>query len=122
MSSSQAIQHFKLASILQKHGGEATFAEIALSSGLTEDQVRRILRHAMTYRIFQEPRKGVVAHTGASKLLAEDDLISNFVGMVSSEIWPATLRVGDAIVKWGASEEPNQSVMATVFFLLLLMN
>lgn len=53
------VQHFKLASTFEK---EATFAEIASASGLAEDQVKRILRYSMASQIFQEPRKGVVAH------------------------------------------------------------
>ena len=46
----------------------------------------------MTYRIFCEPRQGVVAHTAASKLLAENELTREWVGMVSEEMWPAAAK------------------------------
>ena len=54
--------------------------------------VRRILRHAMSYRIFQEVEKGFVAHTGASKLLAEDGDLRQWIGMVMEEMWPAATK------------------------------
>ena len=66
---------------------------IAMTSGLGEPLVRRILRHAMTYHVFCEPRKGVVAHTAASKLLAVDPLMHQWIGMVSEEMWPAATKV-----------------------------
>lgn len=47
----------------------------------------------MTYRIFQEPRKDVVAHTAASKLLAVDPLMRQWAGMVSEEMWPSASKV-----------------------------
>lgn len=65
----------------------------------------------MTYRIFEERRKGVVSHTAASKLLAEDPGLNNFVGFVANELWPATSGLTEAITKWGASDEPNHSVL-----------
>lgn len=55
--------------------------------GLDEDQVKRILHHAMSHRFFQEPKKGIVAHTAASKLLASDYLLSQWVGMATGEMW-----------------------------------
>ena len=92
MISLQAIYRLGLATGFPHKKQEATFEEIALYSGICASHVRRILRHAMTYRIFCEPRKGVVAHTAASKLLAEDHLMHEWVGMVSEEMWPAATR------------------------------
>jgi hypothetical protein len=43
------------------------------------------MRHTMTNRIFHEPKPGVVAHTAASRLLAENGLVRDFVGMGSEE-------------------------------------
>ena len=92
MVSLQAIYRLGLATGFPHEKGEATFGEIALYSGVCESHVRRILRHAMTYRIFCEPRKGVVAHTAASKLLAKNPLMHEWIGMVSEEMWPAATR------------------------------
>ncbi|CAO1605807.1 hypothetical protein XANCAGTX0491_009313 [Xanthoria calcicola] len=89
----QAIYKFGLATSFPADRDEATFADIASDSGLPESYVRRILRHAMTYRVFREPMKGVVAHTAASRYLAENTLIRQWIGMVSEEMWPAAVKV-----------------------------
>lgn len=93
MISLQAIYRFGLATGFPTGKDQATFGEIASSSGVCESQLRRILRHAMTFRIFCEPHKGVVAHTAASKVLAENTLMREWIGMVSEEMWPAASRV-----------------------------
>ena len=68
---------------------KASFEDIAQRSGLATSHVQRILRHAMTYRIFCEPQEGVVFHTAASKNLATNPLLHEWIGMVSEEMWPA---------------------------------
>lgn len=89
----QAIHRFGLATKLPADVEEVTYAELATATGLPESHIQRLLRSAMTFHIFREPRKGVVAHTAASKLLADDTLMRQWVGMVSEEIWPATCKV-----------------------------
>lgn len=74
-------------------GGEATFLQISEKCGLNEVDVRRLLRHAMSYRVFCEPRKGVVAHTGASQLLAQDQELQAWLGACVEEMWPSALQV-----------------------------
>ena len=58
-----------------------------MNCGLSESDTRRIIRYAMTQKIFRESRKGVVAHTAASKLLAENSTLSEFVGMSLEDMW-----------------------------------
>jgi hypothetical protein len=74
-------------------GSEATFSQISEACGLNEPDVRRILRHAMAYRIFREVRKGVVVHTGASRLLAENRQLQSWTGVNVEEMWPAAVQV-----------------------------
>ncbi|KAI4130035.1 MAG: hypothetical protein LQ341_006507 [Variospora aurantia] len=105
----QAIVRFGLASSFPAGKEEATFAELAVTSGLPEVCVRRLLRHAMTFRIFQEPSEGIVRHTGASKMLAERPLFRQWIGMVTNELWPPATKTVDALVKWPGSEEPNHT-------------
>lgn len=93
MASLQAIGPYKLAEIIPIHG-EKSFSEIASLSGLNELDVRRIMRHSMTDHIFKEPRKGVVSHTAASRLLVEDSKVLDFVDVNSNEVIPAVLQVG----------------------------
>lgn len=70
----------------------ASFAEFADGISLDEPSVRRILRHAIAHRIFREPQKGYVAHTGASKYLAQNDDMRRWIEMVSEEMWPAATK------------------------------
>jgi len=60
---------------------------------------RRILRHALTFYIFREPSPGVVEHTAASKVLAEIPPFGYLVDFLSSEMWPSTTRLVDAMQK-----------------------
>lgn len=89
----QAVYRFALATSFPAGMEEVTYAELATVTGLPESYIQRFLRCAMTFHIFQEPRKGVVAHTAASKLLADDQLMREWIGMVSEEIWPAASKV-----------------------------
>lgn len=89
----QAIYRFKLATSFPTDKDEASFEEISQASGLNVQAVRRILRHAMAHHIFQEPRKGFVAHTAASKLLATDPLLNDSVGLLTEEFWSSATKV-----------------------------
>lgn len=48
----------------------------------------------MTNHIFQETRGGNVAHTTASKMLADDPLMCDMLGMVSEELHMACSDTG----------------------------
>ena len=64
----------------------------------------------MTQHIFKEPRKGIVAHTAISKLLAEDPLAQDLVAFKCREWWAAAPHLVGAMVEWPGSEEPEHSV------------
>ncbi|KAK7426527.1 Alpha-1,3-mannosyltransferase cmt1 [Neonectria magnoliae] len=49
----------------------------------------RALRHAMTNKVFHEPEPGLIAHTAASRMLAEDSDLQAWVGFNSEDIFPA---------------------------------
>lgn len=74
--------------------GQVSFADIAKQTPLTEQMVGRILRHAMTMRIFHEPQPGMVAHTKVSKILA-DPVTNNWLRVGTEEMWPASAKVSD---------------------------
>ncbi len=63
----------------------------------------------MTNHIFCEPRPGFVAHTAASRLLAENALIQDLVGNNCEVRFPASARTVDALEKYGESQDPSQS-------------
>lgn len=89
----QAIYRFKLATSFPTDKDEASFEEISQASGLNVQIVRRILRQAIAHHIFREPRKGFVAHTAASKLLATDSSLNDCVGFITEEMWPSASKV-----------------------------
>ncbi|KAH9905813.1 S-adenosyl-L-methionine-dependent methyltransferase [Xylariomycetidae sp. FL2044] len=93
-------------------GGEATFASLAAATGLGEAHLRRLLRHAISQRVFREPRPGVVSHTAASRLLAEDRDVADWVRWAADECWPAAYHACEAMARWPGSEEPNQTGFA----------
>jgi hypothetical protein len=69
----------------------ATYAQIAEKVGLDEVNVRRFLRHAMTNRIFREIDPNTVAHTAASRVLAEDIAMDDWVGFCVDDMWPVSI-------------------------------
>lgn len=88
----QTITRFKIASMIPADG-EVSFAEIAAQiDGLSEQMVCRLLRHAMTLRVFREPTPGMVAHTRASKALT-NPIMNAWLRNGSHEMWPAAVKV-----------------------------
>lgn len=79
-----------------------SFTNLADRCGLAERDVRRIIRFAaIHHRVFCEQEKGMVAHTAASKLLAENDKIGDVMGLTFAECWPAHGKV---------CEDPNNII------------
>ncbi|KAK2613313.1 hypothetical protein N8I77_000234 [Diaporthe amygdali] len=68
-SSLGVIAEFDIASLVPLDGS-ATFAELAEATGLDEDRLTRILRHAATNFIFHEHPAGHIRHTTLSAHLA----------------------------------------------------
>ncbi|CCT61195.1 hypothetical protein [Plenodomus lingam JN3] len=102
-----AIAEFKLADKVPPHG-EASFEDIAKDTPLTTDMTARLLRHAMTMRIFRETSPGIVAHTGASRALHKS-AANDWLQAGTAEMWPAAVQTVNALKKWPASEEPNET-------------
>lgn len=86
------IQQFNVAQLVPTSGGAITFAALADQCGLPEADVCRLLRHAMTIRIFDEPRDNEVVHTRASMLLREEG-IHGWIGSTCENAWPGATKV-----------------------------
>ncbi|CAJ2510871.1 Uu.00g064960.m01.CDS01 [Anthostomella pinea] len=106
-NSEQAITHFRLA-YASTVSGKATFAEIAAISRLDEVTTRHIIRHAVAQNIFEEPRPGIVSHNAASRIIAEDDALHDWVGAHSDELWQAASQTCNELEKWPRSEEAHE--------------
>lgn len=103
-----AVYHYKIAQSFPINS-TTTFAQIASKTGLSETNTRRLLRHAMTNRIFSEPTPGTVAHTAASRVLAQDPAIGSWVGFCVEDIWPAASRVVDALDRYPEAADPTKT-------------
>ncbi|GAW24164.1 hypothetical protein ANO14919_137450 [Xylariales sp. No.14919] len=91
-------------------GGQVSFGHIAEKTGLKEQIVRRLLRHAMSMRILKEPEPRMVAHTKISKYFTLL-YVNAWLSFGAQEGWPAATRqMLDAIQKWPGSEESNNTV------------
>lgn len=69
----------------------------------------------MTNHIFREPRKGYVAHTRTSRILAEDEQLQAWIGLTNEDCWPAMACTTDALRKWPGSQEPNETGMQLAY-------
>jgi hypothetical protein len=106
----QAIAHWNIAALVPANG-TMSFADISRETGLAEHMVRRLLRYAMTMRLFCEPSPGVVAHTSISRFFANPSMTA-WARAGCEEAKPAASRMIAALQKWPDSEEPNQTVTA----------
>ncbi|KAI0595332.1 Sodium:solute symporter family-domain-containing protein [Biscogniauxia sp. FL1348] len=68
--------------------GQTTFAEIAKQAGVQEQTIQRLLRHAITMRVFCEPHPGRVAHPQASKPLTDPN-VAKWLSSGADDFWPA---------------------------------
>ncbi|KAK7701460.1 hypothetical protein SLS64_010204 [Diaporthe eres] len=109
MLSLQYIWRYKIARHVPTNGEETKFEDIALATGLDQQDVTRFLRVAMGRHVFAEPRKGFVRHTASSRLLIDNPLMESYFVNVAVEFLPSLARTVDATAKWPGSQEPNES-------------
>ena len=69
-----------------------SFDALSIACGLNEVDLRRIVHHAMSNHIFQD-REGRVAHTAASRVLAQDGMMRDIIGVMCEEMFPGAARV-----------------------------
>ncbi|KAL3422651.1 o-methyltransferase [Phlyctema vagabunda] len=103
-----AIYHYNIAKSFPI-GSTATYAEISRVVGVDEMNVRRLLRHAMTNRIFQEVAPGVVGHTAASRLIAENQQMEDWIGFCVEDMWPGAAATVKALDTYPSASEPVQT-------------
>lgn len=104
----QAIYRFNIASCFAIDE-EISFGEVSQRCQIDESDVRRLLRMATVNHIFREPQNGIIAHTAISKLLAEDPLVHQWIGIVCDDMWPSGCRTIDAMIRWPGSQEPEHT-------------
>ncbi|KAF7534727.1 hypothetical protein G7054_g5962 [Neopestalotiopsis clavispora] len=110
MAPFQAISHLGIANMVPL-GGQTSFRDIAEKTGLDESMVRRLLRHAITMRVFREPEPGLIAHNRNSKAIT-DPSINDWLKTASQDLWPTATKLFEALQKWPKSQEINQTAFA----------
>jgi hypothetical protein len=105
----QAIVRFDIAGQVPLDGNSITYASLASRVGLDEQTLRRLIRHAITMRIFTEKSPDSVSHTSVSKKLIDAPMRA-WLETGSKELWPAATKVVDALTRWPGSGEPTETV------------
>ncbi|KAH6989879.1 hypothetical protein EDB80DRAFT_524348, partial [Ilyonectria destructans] len=111
----QAIWDLKVAQAVPSDGEisheDLTAKFVELNNGLDIPMLNlcRIVRHVMTNGTFAEPKKGFVAHTRSSRLIAEDALMNNWVGSMFNDLGFPIANVVNAMKRWPGSEEPTET-------------
>ncbi|RFU25236.1 hypothetical protein B7463_g11100, partial [Scytalidium lignicola] len=101
-----AINRWKLAHLVPVDGS-ISYAELSDKTGVSESMLRRILRHAMTSRLFCE-RDGKVAHSPTSALLVENEYLAAFVDLHTEVALKSLAHTMDALQKWPDSTSPRE--------------
>ncbi|KAL6712852.1 hypothetical protein ACLMJK_009564 [Lecanora helva] len=110
MVSLHSVHRFGIAEhVPQDH--PVSYPQLAHSTGLEPELLKRLIRHAATHRVFREPQKGFVQHTATSKLLLGSKA-NSWMGVGCEEMWPAALKTVEAMDKWPGSQEPNETGFA----------
>ncbi|KAK5660695.1 hypothetical protein OQA88_12059 [Cercophora sp. LCS_1] len=92
----QVINHYGIAKLFPPTE-TIPLPELQSRTPLDPTNLARILRTAMTKGIFREPSPGIIAHTAASRVLAEDDDLQAWLGFNSEDIFPAAAHVLHAL-------------------------
>lgn len=95
----QAIAEFKIADLVPLQG-QISYDDIATQTLITSEMTARLLRYAMTMRIFHEPEPGMVAHTAASRALSHSPA-NDWLRSGTQEMWPAAVKVLTAFLMRG---------------------
>lgn len=105
----QLIHDYKLASLVPLDAS-ISYAELAEKADLDVDRLTRILRLGIARRVFVEEEPGRVAHSSASRLIAEDERMEAWVGAGVHDMAPAAGRVVEALGKWGRGVGVGETV------------
>ncbi|KAL4936915.1 hypothetical protein BDV06DRAFT_216292 [Aspergillus oleicola] len=81
-------------------------SELAAALQLDEGLVRRLLAHSATYHVFYEAEPDFFVHTAASRLLATDEGLCDWILIGMEEMLPGTFKTADALLRYPGSEEP----------------
>lgn len=73
-----------------------TVHDLAQKTSLRESLVRRLLAHCATHHVYKQTTNDFYVHTAASRILAENGGMRQWVLIGAEELIPATLKVRNA--------------------------
>lgn len=104
----QIINNYGLAKLVPVDG-TITLAELQSKTPLDPVNLARVIRMGITNGVFREPSPGTIAHTAASRVLAEDANLQAWVGFNSEDIFPAAAHVLQALKAYPAATDLKQA-------------
>ena len=109
-----ALAHFDVFAAVPLDG-EISYSDLAAKVGVSTNHIRRIIRQAMTNNIFTESRPGYVIHTATSAVPVKHPNIKAWIGHNGDDVASASVKVVEAMEKWGDSPEPAESGFGLAF-------
>jgi 6-hydroxytryprostatin B O-methyltransferase len=95
--------------------GKISYADLSEKVGLPVNRLHRILRHAMTRRIFYEASPGHVAHTANSAAVVKDPPLASWIRHDVDEATRGLSWLNEALDKWGDTQDPNEAALCLAF-------
>jgi hypothetical protein len=100
------IYAYRIASLVPLPGS-ISFSALSQETGLSELNIRRLLRHAMKNRIFHEPVLGFIAHTSHSTVLTLPQM-NDWVGFCVEDMWPAAAQTISALKEYPQADDSTK--------------
>ncbi|KAH8686619.1 O-methyltransferase-domain-containing protein [Phaeosphaeriaceae sp. PMI808] len=110
----QCIYHFKLLQAIPLDGG-ATYQELSAKVGLSEPQVKAIVRQSATNRVLREDNPQHVVHTASSALLLRNRAMLDWYGHCVEEMFPAGAKLAEALEQYQGFTAAEDSAFGLAF-------
>ncbi|OTA55081.1 S-adenosyl-L-methionine-dependent methyltransferase [Hypoxylon sp. EC38] len=91
--------------------GTIAYAELAACCDLDESDTKRVVRAAISLRIFEEEPAGFVRHNPISAVLRTTSA-HDALGFFAEEFTPAALRLAESLKRFPASDRAGESAIA----------
>ncbi|KAL8413696.1 hypothetical protein RB594_005085 [Gaeumannomyces avenae] len=104
----QVLGHFEIAKLVPEQG-TISLSDLARQTALDDVNLARLLRLAMTRRVFCEPSPAQIGHTAASRLLASDPAMQAWIGLNTEDFLPAAGHVLQSLLASPEATSPLQA-------------
>lgn len=103
-----AINHYNIAKLFPLEE-TISLVELQKRSRLDPVNLNRLVRFGMSNSVFREVAPGTIAHTAASRVLAEDEDMQHWITFNTEYIFPAAAHVLPALEKYPEAMHPTQT-------------